>query len=63
MHGDTLRWFRSSEQAERGFCGVCGSNLFWRRFGLRMESQIHSESKGDYYDLPDAPDIDQSSLS
>ena len=27
---DSLRWYRSSESAERGFCCVCGSNLFWR---------------------------------
>jgi hypothetical protein len=25
-----LRWYRSSAEAERGFCGLCGSNLFWR---------------------------------
>lgn len=76
--GDTLVWFRSSEQAERGFCGVCGSNLFWRRpgvgrlsvwagtidgkTGLRIESQLYAESAGDYYDLPDVPVIDQSTL-
>ena len=29
--GAALRWYRSSQAAERGFCGVCGSNLFWRR--------------------------------
>jgi hypothetical protein len=28
---DTLRWYRSSDTAERGFCNRCGSNLFWRR--------------------------------
>ena len=27
---DTLRWYRSSAAAERGFCGTCGGNLFWR---------------------------------
>lgn len=27
----TLTWYRSSDDAERGFCGRCGSNLFWRR--------------------------------
>lgn len=27
---ETLRWYRSSPEAERGFCGTCGSNLFWR---------------------------------
>jgi hypothetical protein len=26
----TLTWYRSSEEAERGFCVKCGSNLFWR---------------------------------
>ncbi len=76
--GDTLAWFKSSDTAERGFCYRCGGNLFWRRFGnehlsiwagtidgetgLRMESQIHTESKGDYYDLPDVPILSQSTL-
>jgi hypothetical protein len=26
----TLRWYRSSPGAERGFCARCGGNLFWR---------------------------------
>ncbi len=26
----TLRWYRSSAAAERGFCSRCGGNLFWR---------------------------------
>lgn len=79
ISGGTLTWYRSSDTAERGFCKVCGSNLFWRRFGsehisiwagtidgptgLRMESQLHAESAGDYYDLPDVPVIDQASLT
>lgn len=78
IEGETLRWFRSSPQAERGFCSACGSNLFWRRLdnpfisvmagsidgdtGLRMESQLYPESAGDYYDLPDVPAIPQSEL-
>lgn len=24
-----LKWYHSSEWAKRGFCEVCGSNLFW----------------------------------
>lgn len=24
-----LRWYRSSGKARRGFCGTCGSSLFW----------------------------------
>ena len=27
---DGLKWYRSSEWAERGFCGTCGSSLFYR---------------------------------
>ncbi|MDD9851122.1 MAG: GFA family protein [Gammaproteobacteria bacterium] len=27
---DTLRWHRTSEHSERGFCGSCGTPLFWR---------------------------------
>ena len=30
---ETLRWYRSSDKAERGFCSRCGSNLFWRSLG------------------------------
>lgn len=78
IRGETLTWYRSSEKAERGFCGVCGSNLFWREIGsenisvwagtidgktgLKMESQLYAESAGDYYDLPDVPVVEQSSL-
>jgi len=78
VQGDTLTWFRSSLDAERGFCRVCGGNLFWRRVGgdrlsifagtidgdtgLKMESQLYTESAGDYYELPDVPVIDQSTL-
>jgi hypothetical protein len=28
-----LKWFRSSEYGERGFCSDCGSSLFWRAPG------------------------------
>lgn len=27
---DGLQWYRSSPPAERGFCKICGSSLFWR---------------------------------
>src|SRR5579863_2489373 len=26
---DSLQWYQSSASARRGFCRVCGSNLFW----------------------------------
>lgn len=29
-NSQTLRWYASSDRAERGFCGHCGSNLFWK---------------------------------
>lgn len=31
--GRKLKWYRSSPEAERGFCSGCGAQLFWRRFG------------------------------
>lgn len=79
IQGKSLAWYRSSEQAERGFCSSCGSNLFWRRIGnayvsifagtidgptgLKMESQLYIEFAGDYYDLPDVPLRDQATLN
>jgi hypothetical protein len=29
IESEGLRWYRSSATARRGFCGVCGSSLFW----------------------------------
>lgn len=65
----TLKWYRSSEIAERGFCSECGSNLFWRMIGadatsimagaldgstgLAMQSHIYADDVGDYYSLND----------
>jgi hypothetical protein len=38
---ETLVWFASSTQAERGFCRRCGGNLFWRpRSGVRGWTSI-----------------------
>ena len=66
---ETLRWYRSSSEAERGFCSSCGSSLFWRRVGgdkvsmaagtlepptgLRITKHIFCASKSDYYDIDD----------
>ena len=66
---ETLRWFRSSNEAERGFCGQCGGNLFWRPLpgdyvsimagtldrptGLRTVEHIYVGSKSDYYEISD----------
>ena len=31
--GESLTWFASSTDGERGFCNRCGSSLFWRSPG------------------------------
>lgn len=70
---DGLSWFRSSDDAERGFCHACGSNLFYRRFdadtisifagtldqttGLRMTTQLYPEDKADYYEIDPTVDV------
>ena len=70
---ESLRWFDSSPEAKRGFCGVCGSSLFWRpksgaytavvagavdnKTGLRLAAHIFTEDKGDYYEIAEADDI------
>ena len=64
-----LVWYKSSDSAERGFCGDCGSNLFWRQFGhettsitagtldapthLIIEEHIFVADKSDYYEIED----------
>lgn len=65
---ETLTWYRSSETAERGFCGRCGGNLFWKPTGedvisitagtldgptgLKLRENIYTEFAGDYYAIP-----------
>ncbi len=44
---DLLRWYRSSEQAERGFCRHCGSSMFWRRDGSDSISIMAGSLKDD----------------
>jgi hypothetical protein len=70
IHGaDKVTWFHSSEQVRRGFCGTCGSSLFWdpiRRDMIaiamgafdpptetRIAIHVHVADKGDYYDIAD----------
>ena len=70
-----VTWFQSSEAARRGFCGICGSNLFWdgqgthlsifagtldAPTGLSMKGHIFCADKGDYYEITgDLPCSDQ----
>ncbi len=64
-----LRWYHSSDMAERGFCQICGSTLFWQgkgrdyvaiaagtvdgETGQRIAGHIFCGDKGDYYDITD----------
>lgn len=66
---ETLLWYKSSESAERGFCGRCGGNLFWRQFGrgetsitagtldtptkVALEEHIFVADQSDYYAIND----------
>ena len=66
----SLRWYRSSASAERGFCNNCGGNLFWKQTnsenisifagtldhpsGLQLAEHIYVSDKADYYDISDA---------
>lgn len=64
----SVTWYTSSETARRGFCGICGSNLFWDGPGthlsifagtldgdpgVRLIGHIFCADKGAYYDLTD----------
>jgi hypothetical protein len=65
----SLRWYASSDAARRGFCGRCGSSLFWQRLdaptisiaagsldqptGLATIRHIFTADAGDYYRLDD----------
>lgn len=64
---DTLRWYRASETAGRGFCSNCGSALFWQAdgrerisvmagafddpSGLSMRYHIYCADKADFYEI------------
>lgn len=61
----SLVWYESSPGVRRGFCGACGSTLFWddlsREYiavaagsldqpsGIKLTKHIFAQDKGDYY--------------
>ncbi|MBS2035769.1 GFA family protein [bacterium] len=67
---EQLTWFQASEKVRRGFCSVCGCNLFWdpvghdwigvamgafdNPTGTALGLHIYTENKGDYYEISDA---------
>ncbi len=64
-----LKWYRSSEKAQRGFCGECGASLFWQNISkeeisvaagslddtkdLKLIAHIFCDDIPDYYSLQD----------
>ena len=62
-----LKWYQSSATARRGFCGECGSVLFWKGEGrdytaiaagsidgspgVPLEGHIFCDDAGDYYEI------------
>jgi hypothetical protein len=64
-----LCWYRSSPEAERGFCKHCGSSLFWSYgdapsisifpgsldlpTGLKADAHIFVADASDYYSIDD----------
>lgn len=67
--GEALTWYQSSGTVRRGFCGTCGSFLFWdvpgrstlaialgafdTPTGTHIEKHIFVGSRGDYYEIAD----------
>ena len=63
----TLKWFKSSKKAKRGFCKKCGASIFFKFFGkdtisisagmfvnptkLKTKINIFIKGKLDYYKL------------
>ena len=66
---DHLTWYSSSLEAQRGFCKICGSAMFWKpasktrlsilagcfdgESALTMGWHIFVDDKGSYYDIRD----------
>ena len=66
---EAVRWYRSSSEAQRGFCANCGSALFWQGdesqevsvlagsfdepTGLSFSHHIYCTDKGDFYEITD----------
>jgi hypothetical protein len=61
-----IKWFRSSQKVQRGFCGTCGSTLFWAPIykdyicvalgaidlapGTKVGTHVFESENGDAYD-------------
>tara|TARA_Y100000590_G_scaffold93194_1_gene105540 strand:- start:150 stop:548 length:399 start_codon:yes stop_codon:yes gene_type:complete len=65
----TLKWFKSSNNAKRGFCNKCGASIFFKfknsdnisiaagmfngKTGLKTMRNIFVSSKSDFYKITD----------
>lgn len=66
---ENVQWYRSSAKVRRGFCRICGSNLFWdpvhhdwtavsmgvfdNATNTSLSMHIFVAEKGDYYTIAD----------
>jgi len=65
---ESVTWYRASDEAQRGFCSLCGSHLFWvgdsgrgavtaasvdTPTGLSLLGHMFVSDKGDYYEIED----------
>ena len=73
ISGETLKWYQSSDVAKRGFCGECGSALFWKHeaddftsilvgsidgsTGLEISEHIFTDDMPDWYEITDGKPI------
>ena len=67
MKKKTLKWYKSSKIAKRGFCNKCGASFFYKKINenkisiaagmlknptkLKTDINIFTESRMDYYKL------------
>jgi len=67
LNKKTLKWYKSSRKAKRGFCNKCGASIFFKRIntkyisisagifnnptGLTTKMNIFTKGKLDYYSL------------
>ena len=69
LNKKTLKWFKSSKRAKRGFCNTCGASIFFKVLGtnqicisagifnkptkLKTSMNIFMKGKSDYYKITD----------
>jgi hypothetical protein len=75
VSGETLKWYVAVPGFRRGFCGECGSNLFFEKVGgervsiaggsldkpqgLKIAAHIFASEAGDYYTIDASAPVSQ----